>query len=122
MAKRTLKPVKYHDPVFQTEYLIYYGWPVEDYIKAVDKSLGIDVSEARGWGGQMCETTSTHPCGGSTKRLLIWTREKHPHVLAHECLHAALCTLRCKGVPASYDNEEIVCYMMDHLIQKGLGA
>ncbi len=120
MAKKTIEPVYYHDPVYATDYYIFYGWPVEQYIAAVEKTFGMDVSEARQQGGQMYDTNCIHECGTVTKQMLIWTHDKLPHILAHECLHAALCTLRSKGVPASYDTEEIVCYMMDHLIKIGM--
>ena len=43
-------------------------------------------------------------------------------VLAHECLHATKAIFESRGVPFTPENEEVIAYMQEHLVESSLDA
>lgn len=41
-------------------------------------------------------------------------------ILAHECLHAARTVLDSRGVPFTSENDEVVAYLQEHLVESTL--
>lgn len=58
---------------------------------------------------------------------VVWVRcvpnkPQHVAVLAHELLHVTYFLLDHMGVPINADNDEVVCYTMQHMLEKVLEA
>lgn len=64
----------------------------------------------------------TFGCGTTSVIFIAKELELTPikfiQALSHECNHAAMDTLKRKGVKADWDNQEPLCYLQDYLIHE----
>lgn len=115
-----MKPVVLHlwEPVFQINFYILYGVPADRLDKHYrEKFFDSNLSETReqAQGRTIC---NWHDDG--TIMIWLWTRDRRPDVLAHECVHAAHFALAHKDIPLSDDSVEVYCYLVQWLMSGAL--
>jgi hypothetical protein len=102
------------EPVFQSNYYYVKAKSYAEYCDVVKHHFGID-----------CHTEKQHePLGHTTffekdggTLVFIWTKERKPEVIAHECFHALFFELRARGVRMAEDSDELYAYMLQFLMK-----
>lgn len=71
---------------------------------------------------QHCEALTLTEEHGRTQKpvILLWFRDENPKpgVVAHECFHAVVSSLRERGMSLSAKSEEAYAYYLDWLVDK----
>jgi len=115
MKKSIKKPYNVWCETLKANVWVFYGFSRAEYTKSVSKYFNIDTVLAESTIGKM-EVFSS----GREEIICVWTENKDISVLAHEIIHAMTFLLDSKGVPISYDNDEILCYYVEWMLDKVL--
>ena len=102
------------EPVFQSNYYYVKAKSYEEYCAVVKHHFGIDVRQEKQH-EPLGHTTCYEKDGGTL--VFIWTKERKPEVIAHECFHALFFELRARGVRMAEDSDELYAYMIQFLMK-----
>ena len=103
------------EPVFQSNYYYIIAKDYQEYCAVIKHHFEIESKEER----------ENEPLGHTTcyegkkgTMVFIWTKERTPDVLAHECLHAVAHELNARGVVMTLSNDEIFAYFLQFLMRE----
>jgi len=106
------KIIHVFDETFQENYYIFYGTAEKFFLDSVKINSDYDIPLVLGNGHFLCYQNE-----GMIKNY-IWTKEKKPEILAHECIHAIVETMKTVDIPINNTNDEILTYQVEMLMRK----
>jgi len=111
---KTIKNI--YDETFKQNYYMLIGVNRNRYVEIVKKELKQDVELPL---ANICGRTVYLDVEGHLIPI-IWTTNKKPSNIAHECFHAIADVLEDRGVKLSGDSCEIYAYSLERLIRAAL--
>lgn len=114
MSKKNI--IHVYDETFKQNYYLLIGVSRKRYVEIVKKELKLDV-----------ELPPPGVCGRVTWVQIndicipvIWTINKKPSNVAHECFHAVAGALDDRGIKLSEDTSEVYAYSIERLMRAAL--
>ena len=103
-----------YNETFKSEIFFFWNCEKEEVIEMIMLEHGIDISDKLigNDGGSL----SFHFEDGDMS--ILWTRENNVSILAHECIHVVTSLLKFRQIKTTYENQEIICYLVEWLLNK----
>ena len=110
----SLKRIVHHyNQTFKMNFYFCLGWRQDRYVSMMKRRFDINLQ---------VNSRLAHTCPvsiGNELAVAVWiSKDAHPAVLAHECLHAVNMTLLHRGVTADFENDELQAYFLEELLRK----
>lgn len=102
-----------YDPIFRQNIYYILSTTQDDLVKVMKERLGIDAKKKDGCEGRFLTAEKSGCLVG-----VIWTSNRNPWIITHEVTHATCWTLESKGVPLTFETEEVYAYMNQFLFRE----
>lgn len=105
-------PKHYFNKTFRQDYLMFIGWPKDEYLKYCKDVLNEEDDGSNSFG-------ECFVCKGHDQAIVIWVQIAERHdLLTHECLHATNHTLDAIGAQPSFKDDEVQAYLIQELFRE----
>jgi len=107
--KKQLKKYCIYDRMFYVHLTLFIG-DVDAFNKYLKHFPEYEGVEANGRGKHIVDTYK--------KTSIIWAENKDIWTLSHELIHHCVCALSARGVPLTYENDEVLAYYYEMMLKK----
>lgn len=102
-----------YEPMYRINFYYILATTQPDFCKILNDELNIEMEPKHdlSFVGRFVTAKKA-----GTEVGIIWTSNRNPEFIAHECLHAAFWTMESRGIVLSYSSEEAFTYMLQFLV------
>ncbi len=112
-----MKPHFYYCKTFKMNFYFFIAWKPEDFQRYIDKRFNYIPKVARFNNGKALLLDDP---AGRSQVVALWTARRDPSAIIHECVHAANFTLESIGHVYSYENDEVMAYLVTRLFDEAM--
>lgn len=112
-----MHPRFYYCATFKMNFYFFIGWKPEKFQRYLGKYLNCQANIAPFNNGKAM--LINHP-NGKGQVTAIWTAKRDASAVVHECVHAANFTLESIGHIYSYENDEVMAYLVTRLFDEAM--
>lgn len=117
-----MKPHRYFNEMWKVNFWFFVGWDSYQTAKVLNKHWAEVSAKLHVVAGM---TMDFRHEADQRQAIAVYVSKKvsksaRSPVLAHECVHAAHMALEMRGVHPSFENDEVVAYLVETLMREGL--
>ena len=99
-----------YDPIFRTNFYYILATDQKELLRVMKDRLNITGKEKDHVEGRFLSAEKSGCTVG-----VIWTSNRNPWIIAHEVCHAVGWSLDTKGIPLTFETEEVYAYLTQFL-------